>query len=171
MRPTPHRNKGLRKKRYLLTNSHTTINTGSSHTPPRVDPVFAYRARARPVDEAIERLFALGRVEEHGDPYIAVQTLRKHLEAMEAYFLSTPTENVCLSGGRYSKVFLFWNKSRTLFKLAEVRYFHTSPPLVRWSLGMSSREQAFMLLEANIVRWLEFESLLPETSAAVPPPA
>lgn len=146
----------MRRKRYLKTNSYTTVNTGSA-TPPRVEPVFGYRARARPIDDQIAKLFGLY---DTIDNEPREQALRL-MEEWQAGALATQNvyENITLVNGKLRKVFLFWNLDKTEFFFVELRY---SPPQIRRSLGMHSREFAFTCYKNLSVAWYPFEPLSPE---------
>lgn len=156
MRPQIHRRNAMRRKRYLLTNAHTTVNTGSSQTPPRVDPVFAYRARARALDDNFAKLIGLDEGVPN-EPRVQAQAQALFYEWGLVDFANM--DHIAYVNGKRRKVFLFWYKNRRNFFFVEIVFFNDQPPLVRRSLGIHSREFADTLYYSTGPSWLPFERL------------
>lgn len=158
MKPQGPRREAMRKKRYLLTNRFTTINTGPSR--PNTSDTFAYRARARPLDEDnFAKLFGL--VDEgQNEPRLEALKLREKILAELEDVVDPPIQYV---KGKLRKVFLFWNRNRTQYFFVEVIYFHSDPPRFRRSFTCPSRDLAHTWFFSDMLSWHPFETLSPET--------
>jgi hypothetical protein len=161
MKPAGIRRDAMRRKRHLLTNRFTTVNTGTnSYRPPSVDPVFAYRARARPLSEDAFKLFGLDEGVPN-DPRMAAQAYA----LFEEWGIFEALRNHEMKvNGRRRKVILFWlrgdDKKITYF-FVEIVYPTEGWPMIRRSLGMNSREFANMLYDTTGPRWRgPFEPLI-----------
>lgn len=155
------RGKGRRGRIYMKVFSNATVNTG--HTPPRIEPVFAYRTRARPIDDAMARLFGLDETIPT-EAREAAEALAKKWELGELASHNT-YEHIVLQGGNRLKIFLFWNLSHTEFFVVELRL--GDPPIYRRSLGMHSRDFAINAWKNSMVKWLPYKQLRPDSNPAV----
>lgn len=146
--------KAFRRKRNLLTNPYTTINTGSSHTPPRVDDVFSYRARARPVDDELAKLFGLLDTTPN-EPRVHAQALALLKEwGLPALRADSGFLHLLMQPGKMRQVWLIWPPNRSHFFFLEIVRDSSGQPLsMRKSLGITSREHAFWLFDTGNISW------------------
>lgn len=134
---------------FLKTYSNATVNTG--HTPPRVEAVFAYRARAKPVDAHLAKLFGLADTIDNA-PRIAANALehvwREGFAGRHFYVVE----------GRIRRVMLVWSKDphdREFF------FVEINVPRLefRRSVGMPSREFAMDRWHCLRVSWYAYKPL------------
>jgi hypothetical protein len=157
MRPNTGRQTGRHRRVLLKVYGNAQVNTG--HTPPRVDDVFAYRARARAVDDNLAKLLGLDVYTENEPRRLALARIREWSSMMDDCTDLSKLNHVLMDYGRLLKLFLFWNRSIKTFFFVEIRF--STPPRIRRSLGIHSREFAFSLHETGRISWYEWEDYKP----------
>lgn len=153
------RNKGAKGRIYLKQYSNAQVNTG--HMPPRTDDVFAYRSRARAIDDNIAKLLGLDIETENEPRRKALARIKEWSSMMEDCSDLSKLQNnhILMDHGRLFKLFLFWNKALSTYFFVEVRL--SQPLMLRRSLGIHSRTYAQSVFEQKRISWYEWEEFNP----------